>query len=112
MYVPVVGFQTQDDNNLLEQLKTGFKRKTKWNKNRSEMAKQTKTNNLIYLIDPAFCEVNRLFMLSFENEEDRTAFSEYYTQEFEIKDFNVLIDDKRFFDAPIRKKEETYKKDY
>ena len=32
------------------------------------MSYQTKNNNLNYLIDPAFTKVNRLFVLSFENE--------------------------------------------
>ena len=49
----------------------GFKRTIKWNKYRSEMTTQTKTNNLYYLIDPTFIKVNRLFVLSFENEDDR-----------------------------------------
>ena len=74
MYVPVVTLSTEDDNNFLEQLKSGFKRTIKWNKYRSEMTNQTKTNNLNYLIDPTFNKVNRLFVLSFENEEDRTSF--------------------------------------
>ena len=33
------------------------------------MSNQTKNNNLNYLIDPTFTKVNRLFILSFENEE-------------------------------------------
>ena len=96
LYVPVVTLSTEDDNNFLEQLKSGFKRTIKWNKYRSEMTNQTKTNNLNYLIDPTFNKVNRLFVLSFENEEDRTSFSKYYTPKVEIKDFNVLIDGKSF----------------
>ena len=39
------------------------------------MTKQTKTNKLNYLIDPTFNKVNRLFVFSFENEDDRTSFS-------------------------------------
>ena len=39
-------------------------------------------------------KVNGLFVLSLENEEDKTTFSKYYTPKLEIKDFNVLIDDK------------------
>ena len=74
------------------------------------MTKQTKTNNVNYLIDPTFIKANRLFVLSFENEDDRTSFSNYYTPKIQIKDFNVLIDDKRFFDTAIKNKEETYKK--
>ena len=110
LYVPVVTLSTKDDNNFLEQLKSGFKRTIKWNKYRSEMTNQTKTNNLNYLIDPTFNEVNRLFVLSFENEEDRTSLSKYYTPKVEIKDFNVLIDGKSFFDVPVKSKEEAYEK--
>ena len=35
------------------------------------MTNQTKNNKLNYLIDPTFTKVNRLFALSFENENDR-----------------------------------------
>ena len=72
MYVPVVTLSTEDDNNFLEQLKSGFKRTIKWNRYRSEMTNQTKTSNL-NLIDPTFTKLNRFFVLSFDNE-DRTSF--------------------------------------
>ena len=107
LYVPVVTLSTENDKRLLEQLRTGFKRTIKWNKYRSEMTNQTKNNNLNYLIDPTFTKVNRLFVLSFENENDRTSFSKYYVPNVQIKDFNVLIDEKSLFDMPI-KNEETY----
>ena len=61
------------------------------------MTNQTKTSHLNYLSDATFTKVNRLFALSFENEEDRTTFSKYYVPKVEIKDFNVLIDGKKFF---------------
>ena len=67
------------------------------------MTKQTKTNNSNYLIDPTFNKVNRLFLLSFENEDDRTSFSKYFTPKVEIKDFNVLIDRKSFFKKTLKK---------
>ena len=72
--VPVVTLSTQDDNKSLEQLKTGFRKKIKWNKYRSEMTKQTKTNNLNYLIEPTCSKFNRLFALWFNNEDDRISF--------------------------------------
>ena len=103
MYVPVVTLSTKDDNNFLEQLKSGFKRTIKWNKYRSEMTNQTKTNHWNYLIDPTFTKVNRLFVLLFENEEDGKSFSKYYLPKVEIKDFNMLIDGKSFFDVPVKK---------
>ena len=72
------------------------------------MSNQTKNNNLSYLIDTTFTNVNRLFVLSFENENDRTSFSKYYVPKVEIEDYNVLIDQKRFFEIPIKNTEETY----
>ena len=77
LYVSVVTLPTEVDNKLLEQLKIGSKLTIKWNKYRSEMSNQTKTNNLNHLIDSTFSKVNRLVVLSFENEEDRTYFSIY-----------------------------------
>ena len=66
LYVSAVALSAEDDNKRLEQLKTGFKRTSKWNKYRSEMSIQTKHNNLNYWIDPTFTNVNRLFVLTFE----------------------------------------------
>ena len=108
LYVPVVTLSTENDKTLLEQLRTGFKRTIKWNKYRSEMTNQTQNNNLNYLIDPTFTKVNRLFVLSFENEDDRRSFSKYYVPNVQIKYFNVLINGKSFFDMPIKNEEEAY----
>ena len=66
------------------------------------MTNQTKNNNLNYLIDPTFTKVNRQFVLSFENENNRTSFLRYYVLNVQIKDFNMLIDGKSFFDTPIK----------
>ena len=43
------------------------------------MSHQTKNNNLNYLLDTIFIKVKRLFVLPFENENDRISFSKYYT---------------------------------
>ena len=60
------------------------------------------------MIDPTFTNVNRLLVLTFENEDDRTSFSKYYVPKVEIKDFNVLIDGKPFFEIPVKNKEKAY----
>ena len=62
LYVPVVTLSAENENKLLEQLKTGFKIIICWNKYRSEISSQTVNNNLNYLIDPTFTKVNRLFI--------------------------------------------------
>ena len=66
------------------------------------MSNQTRNNNLNYLIDPTFSNVNRLVVLSFENEDDRTSYYKYYMPSVEIKDCNVLIDGNAFFKLPIK----------
>ena len=111
LYVPVVSLSKENDIKLLEQLKSGFKRTIKWNKDRLQMTIQPKNNNLNYLIDPAFTNVNRLFVLSFprnDNTDSRYSYSNYYEPKVKISEFNVLTDGKRFFDLPVKNKEEDY----
>ena len=105
LYVPVVTLSNENDTKLLEQLKSGFNRTIKWNKYRSQMTIQPQNNNLSYLIDPTFTNVNRLFVLSFARNaegDNRDSFSHYYVPNVSIKYLNVLIDGKSFFD--LRKK--------
>ena len=110
LYFPVVTLKSVDENKLLNQLKAGFKRTIEWNKYRSQMSNQPVNNNLNYLIDPTFTNVNRFFVLTYENEDDRRYYSKYHTPTVEIKDYNVLIDRKAFFELPVKSMTETYEK--
>ena len=109
MYVPVLTLHAKYQNQLYKELTTGITIDFKWSKYRSQMINETATNNLNFLIDPTFNNVNRLFVLAFPNEEDRRSFSNYYTPTVEIKDYNVIIDGEPFYKIPIKNKEETYK---
>ena len=71
LYVPVVTLSTQDNAKLLQQLKSGFKRTINWNRYQSEPKTYAQNRYLNHLINPSFQGVNRLFVLSFENEDDR-----------------------------------------
>ena len=44
---------------------------------------------LDFLTDPRFQGVDRLFVLSFENELQRTSYKRYYLPTREIKNYNV-----------------------
>ena len=79
LYVPVVTLQTEYQNQLYKNLKTGISTDIKWSKYRSQMINQTATSNLNFLTDLTFNNVNRLFVLAFPSEEDRRSFSKYYT---------------------------------
>ena len=77
------------------------------------MTIQPQNNNLNYLIDPTFANVNRLFVLSSAKNilgDKGDCFSYYYVPNVEIIDFNVLIDRTSFFDLPVKNEEEAYEK--
>ena len=64
--------------------------------------------NLNHLVEPSFQGVNRLFVLAFENDAQRTSNKRYYIPNVEIKDYNVMIDGKNFFDQPVKNNKITY----
>ena len=61
-----------------------------------------------YLIDPSFWLVNTLFVLSFENNTDRTVHRKYYPRNIEIKDYNVMSEGQNFFNQPVKNNLRTY----
>ena len=110
LYIPEVTLSKDYEIKLLTNLKSGFIRKIKWNKYRSQMSTETITNNLNILIDPTFTNVNRLFVLTYQNAVNRQSFSEFYLPRVMVKDFNVIIDKLTFFDLPIKTEKEAYEK--
>ena len=77
------------------------------------MSIQSSNNNLNYLTDPKFTNVNRLFVLPFTRNaigHYRDSFSSYYVPNVQMKDFNVLIDGKSFFDLSVKHEEAVYEK--
>ena len=71
LYVPAVTLSKDDEIKLLTNLKSGFKREIISNKYRSQMTTEAVNNNLNILIDPTFTNVNRLFVLAYQNADDR-----------------------------------------
>ena len=75
------------------------------------MSIQHQNNNLNYLIDPTFANVNALFVLSFprnNNTDSRYSFSNYYVPKVKVNVLNVLIDS--FFNLSVKNDEEAYEK--
>ena len=108
LYVPVVTLSAQDNVKLLQQLKSGFKRTINWNEYKSSIKTFAQNRYLNHLINPSFQGVNRLFVLSFENENTGTSHSTYYLPKVEIKYYNVMIDGRNFFDQLINSMTKTY----
>ena len=107
LYVPVVTLSTQENAKLLQQLKSGFKRVINWNKYLSKPELLAQNPNLNHLVEPSSQGVNRLFVLAFENDTQRTSAKGYYLPTVEIKYYN-MINGESFFDQPIKNNKVTY----
>ena len=103
LYVPVVTLSTKENAKLLQQLNSGFKRVINWNKYLSKPELLAQNPNLNYLVAPSFQGVNRLFVLAFENDVQRTVHNAYYLPNVEINYYNIMINGENFFDQPIKK---------
>ena len=110
LYIPVVTLSKDDEIKLLTNLKSGFTREIIWNKYRSQMTTEAINNNLNILIDPTFTNVNRLFVLAYQDADNRQSFSQFYLPRVMVKDYDVIIDILAFFDLPIKTEEEAYEK--
>ena len=100
LYVLVVALSAQDNMKLFEQLTSGFKLTINRNKYQSKEPIDRPNQYLDYLIDPNFQGVDRLFVLSFEDEVQRSY--KRYLPILEIKDYNVMIDGQNFFDQSVK----------
>ena len=108
LYVSVVTLSTHDNAKLLPQLKSGLKRTISWNKYLSNLELLAQNANLNHLIKWSFQGVNWFFVLAFENDAQRTSNRRYYIPNVKIKDYNVMIDRKNFFDQPVKNDKVTY----
>ena len=107
-YVPVVTLSIKDNKNWSPQLKSDFKRTISWNEYlaKPELLAQNAILNL--LIEPSFQGVNRLFVLAFTIDAQRTSNKRFFIPNVEIKDYNVMIDGKNVFDQPVKNDKVTY----
>ena len=99
---------TQENTKFLQQLKSGFKRVINWNKYLSKPELLAQNPNLNHLVERSFQGVNRLFVLTFENDDDRTSDEQYYLPTVEIKYYNIMTNGEKFFDQPIKNNRVTY----
>ena len=82
--------------------KSGFKRVIGWNKYLLKSELLAQNPNLNHLVKSTFQGVNRLFVLAFENDTQRTSAKGFFLPNVEIKNYNVMINGENFFDKPIK----------
>ena len=133
LYIPVVTLKTEDNNKLNQLLDTEFKRNVYWNEYKSKIETIIQAHNdnnyKRTLLDAAIYGVNRLFVMGFNNNivnpdadpivdqpntVKRDGHRKYFLPNVVIKDYNVLIDGRNFYDQNIsddfKKYEELRKK--
>ena len=104
----MIALSQQDNAKLLQQLKSGFKRVINFNKYLSQPELLAQNPSLNYLVEPSFQGVNRVFILVFKNDTQRTNAKGYYLPNVEVKDYNVMINVEHLFDQPVRDNKLTY----
>ena len=105
LYVPAITLENNDNVKFLDNLKSGFKREVEWNEYESKDVNIAPGNYINHLVNPSFQGVNRLFVLAYKNHDDndpkRNSYDKYYLPNQEIKNYNIMIDGRNFYDQPI-----------
>ena len=71
--------------------------------NLAKRTNQVQNRYLDFLIDSSFQGVNRIFVFSLKDDDGRERHKQYYLSTVEIKDYNVMIDGRSFFDSQFLK---------
>ena len=113
LHVPIVTLPTKDNIKLTKQLNAGFKRSVYWNSHQT--SHQTippnvinKGTNIYELLNAAFQGVKKLFLLAHtltlvaaNNEADIKKNKKYFIWRAKIKNYNVMIEGRNFYDQPV-----------
>ena len=104
LYVPVV--------TLLQN--KGCQRSIYWNEYKTkEINEDADANVFKYInLDPSFQGVNRLFVMAYNRangQPTRNGQQKYYLRRIDLKEYNVIIDGRNFYDNPIESDIEKYR---
>ena len=114
-YVPVVILPKEDNKDFIEQQSKGFQRSIYWNEYKTkEQTENTDANAVKYInLNPYFQVVNRLFRIADSrgdnNQATRNGQQKYYLPRIDLNKYNVIIDERNFYDNPIESNIEKYR---
>ena len=114
MYVPVVTLSKEDNKDFIQQQNKGFQRSIYWNEYKTkEINENVDTNVFKYInLDFSFQGVNRLFVMAYNRANDqptRNGKQKYYLPRIDLEKYNVIIDERNFYDNPIESDIEKYR---
>ena len=115
-YVPVVTLSARDNQKLSNLLSTWFERSVYWNEYKTKIENKTTTNEYRYFLESNFVGVNVLLVSVYTNQDTNTKRInawKYYLLKGIIKNYNIIISGKIFYDQPTdsdtKRSEETRK---
>ena len=104
LFVLVVRLSARYNQKLSKRLNKGFERSVHQNEYKIKSQNKYTTNEFRYFFESNFVGVNRLFVLVYPNQNDdftRFETRKYYLPKGIIKNQNVIINRKNFYDQPI-----------
>ena len=118
LYVPIVTLSSKNNVKLVKLLEEGFKRPVYWNEYQRKIETRNLDNNNLtrFLLDASFQKVRRLFVLAFNNTTVnvpnnpinntnnrvlRNSHTKYFLPRVNITNYNVLIDERNFYDESV-----------
>ena len=104
LYVPVVTLKIEDNAKLSELLSKGFERSVYWNKYKAILTNYAANSYIRERLDASFQGVNKLFVLPYasgNNVTDENSYRKYFLPRLRIKNYNIEIDGRNFYDQPI-----------
>ena len=120
LYVPIVTLSVEDNSKLSKLLNEGFKRPIYWNEYKVtpnkivEIAAVNEEKYIRELLDSS-CQGNKiLFVLAYDNTAGNNQVSvgsckKYFFPRVKIKNYNIEIDGRNFYDQPIKQYDEIRK---
>ena len=114
LYVPVVTLSKEDNKDFIEQQNKGFQRSIYWNECKTREINEDANANLFKYIklDPSFQGDNRLFVMAYNRangQPTRNEQGKYYLPRTSLNKYNVIIDERNFYDNPIENDTEKYR---
>ena len=113
LFVPVVTLSARDNQKLSKLLTKGSERSVYWNEYKTKSENKNMPNKYRHFLESNFVGVNRLFVLVYTDENNnakRFNAQKYYLSKEIIKNYNVIINGKKFYDQPIDSDIKRYEK--
>ena len=115
LYIPVVTLSKEGNKDFIEQQNKGFQRSIYWNEYKTKEQEEAGNANATKYInlDPSFQGVNRLFLMAYsranDNQATRNGQRKYYLPRIDLKKYNVIINERNFYDNSIESNTEKYR---